>query len=76
MPNVADPLDFATESSRGTDVPISEKSATNGDASLVHTLLHVMRRPYDEQPDYDHLATRRPEWARMKAGCSMLSCSS
>ena len=51
-------------------------AATNGDASLVHTLLHVMRRPYDEQPDYAHLATRRPEWARMKAGCSMLSCSS
>lgn len=51
-------------------------AATAGDASLVHTLLDVMRRPYDDQPAYAHFAARRPEWARVKAGCSMLSCSS
>ena len=51
-------------------------AATDGDASLVHTLLDVMRRPYDDQPEYAHFAARRPEWARVKAGCSMLSCSS
>jgi uncharacterized protein YdiU (UPF0061 family) len=50
--------------------------AEAGDASLVHTLLDVMRRPYDEQPEHAELANRRPEWARHKAGCSMLSCSS
>jgi uncharacterized protein YdiU (UPF0061 family) len=35
-----------------------------------------MQRPYDEQPEFDDLAGRRPEWARNKPGCSALSCSS
>jgi uncharacterized protein YdiU (UPF0061 family) len=50
--------------------------AEAGDASLVHTLLDVMRRPYDDQPEHAAFAARRPEWARNRAGCSMLSCSS
>jgi uncharacterized protein YdiU (UPF0061 family) len=50
--------------------------AEAGDASLVHTMLEVMRRPYDDQPEYAQYAARRPEWARDRAGCSMLSCSS
>ena len=51
-------------------------AAEQGDASLVHELLDVMRPPYDEQPAYAGHAARRPEWARNRAGCSMLSCSS
>jgi serine/tyrosine/threonine adenylyltransferase len=47
-----------------------------GDASVLERLMRVLARPYDEQPEHDELAERRPEWARHRAGCSALSCSS
>ena len=47
-----------------------------GDASVIERLLAVLERPYAEQPEHEDLAVRRPEWARHKAGCSALSCSS
>jgi uncharacterized protein YdiU (UPF0061 family) len=51
-------------------------AAHAGDATLVHQLLDALRRPYEVQPAMAAYAARRPEWAKHKAGCSMLSCSS
>jgi uncharacterized protein YdiU (UPF0061 family) len=47
-----------------------------GDPSLLHELLDVLRHPYHDQPGKDRFAAKRPDWARTKVGCSMLSCSS
>lgn len=47
-----------------------------GDDSVITRLMEVLKHPYDEQPEHEDLAARRPEWARNKPGCSALSCSS
>lgn len=50
--------------------------AAEGDNTELNTLLQLLRNPYDEQLEYQTYFAKRPEWARNKAGCSMLSCSS
>jgi uncharacterized protein YdiU (UPF0061 family) len=50
--------------------------AEQEDFSVVIELLELLRKPYDEQPTQVRWAEKRPEWARDRAGCSMLSCSS
>lgn len=52
------------------------EKAENEDYSLIEELYEVLKKPYDEQPKYEKWYSKRPEWARTKVGCSMLSCSS
>ncbi|MFD0992536.1 protein adenylyltransferase SelO [Tenacibaculum geojense] len=50
--------------------------ANNKDFSLINDFYELLKKPYDEQPNYNKWFVKRPEWARNKIGCSMLSCSS
>ncbi len=51
-------------------------AAERGDLQPLHDLVAVLDDPYSEQPESQGYAALRPEWARHRPGCSMLSCSS
>lgn len=50
--------------------------ADKGEYTLIDELHQLLKKPYDEQPENEKWFAKRPEWARNKVGCSMLSCSS
>ena len=52
------------------------EAAEKGDLTLLNDLFDAARTPYTEQEGREHLAVRRPDWARQQPGASMLSCSS
>jgi serine/tyrosine/threonine adenylyltransferase len=55
---------------------IASDALDNGDYSIVNELYIILKNPYNEQSKSEKWFVKRPEWARTKVGCSMLSCSS
>lgn len=51
-------------------------AADDGDYSVIDELFNLLLKPYDEQFQSEKWFAKRPDWAKTKVGCSMLSCSS
>ena len=52
-------------------------SAEKEDYSVCEELFELLKNPYSEQPEHEQKwFKKRPEWAKNRVGCSMLSCSS
>ena len=52
-------------------------AAEKEDYSVAEQLYELLKNPYAEQPEHEkEWFQKRPEWARHRVGCSMLSCSS
>jgi serine/tyrosine/threonine adenylyltransferase len=51
-------------------------SAESGDCGELQALIDALSQPYTARAHCARFAQKRPEWARVRAGCSMLSCSS
>jgi serine/tyrosine/threonine adenylyltransferase len=52
------------------------EAAEQGDLNPLRALESLITHPYEERPGLERYTRNRPEWAREKAGSSMLSCSS
>tara|TARA_B100000767_G_scaffold202398_1_gene189295 strand:- start:625 stop:1701 length:1077 start_codon:yes stop_codon:yes gene_type:complete len=58
-------------------VQLAIDAAEKGDYTICESMFEVLRTPYDEHEEYEsEWYQKRPEWARNRVGCSMLSCSS
>lgn len=51
-------------------------AVNNDDYSVIDELYTLLKNPYQDQPQHEKWYNKRPDWAREKIGCSMLSCSS
>lgn len=51
-------------------------AADKGDYTIIDELFTLLKKPYEEQVEHEKWFVKRPDWARHKVGCSMLSCSS
>ncbi len=51
-------------------------AANKCDYSIIDELYQLLKHPYAEQKQQHKWFAKRPDWARNKVGCSMLSCSS
>ena len=51
-------------------------AADKGDFKMIDDLFKLLKNPYEEQMEYENWFAKRPDWAKEKVGCSMLSCSS
>jgi len=52
------------------------EDANKGDYKLLNEIFNLLKNPYNEQPEHEKWFAKRPDWAKEKVGCSMLSCSS
>jgi uncharacterized protein YdiU (UPF0061 family) len=52
------------------------EAAEKEDYGLISEIYEVLKKPYSEQPEAAKWFAKKPDWARTKVGCSMLSCSS
>ncbi len=49
-----------------------DKAEEGGDFSELHRLAELLKRPFDEQPEFDDYAKLPPEWGgkKMEISCS------
>ncbi len=50
--------------------------AEKGNYQVIDELYNLLLNPYEEQTEMEKWFSKRPDWAKNKIGCSMLSCSS